>query len=310
MTLTTLLSPPVFILTTFMLLIKLAYADEAIQAKSAQSFDISRYVPGQTTPGYTPYTYTQQHKLNLFIFQPVLSTSTPKAAILLFHSGGWVRGRPEWLFGLAKQFAEDGLVAIPVQYRLSDANTTPADALNDACEAFRWVRAHASTLNIDASRIAGWGASAGGQLVAATATAGCPSVIAGENAADAAANALILVSASVDTEQSAHYSRLLGPGADARRFSPIAHIRQGTPPTLHIAGAEDTVAPVSSAQLYCEKVVAAHGRCQAIVYPGVGHLLTRNLLDQRSTLDPDPELELAAYGEQKKFLRDLGYLEP
>lgn len=312
MTFTSFISLPALLLSTSLLLSHVAHAEEAIFPKPAQSFDIPRYVPGQATPGYTPYTYTeaQQHKLNLFIFQPVHASSTPKPAILLFHSGGWVRGRPEWLFGLAKQFAEDGLVAIPVQYRLSDANTTPADALNDACEAFRWVRAHASTLNIDASRIAGWGASAGGQLVAATATAGCPSNIAEENAADAAANALILVSASVDTEQSAHYSRLLGPGADARRFSPIAHIRQGTPPTLHIAGAEDTVAPVSTAQLYCEKVVAAHGRCQAIVYPGVGHLLTRNLLDQRSTLDPDPELELAAYGEQKKFLRDLGYLEP
>lgn len=157
MTFTSFISLPALLLSTSLLLSNVVHAEQAILPKPAQSFDIPRYVPGQTTPGYTPYTYTQQHKLNLFIFQPVQSTSTPKPAILLFHSGGWVRGRPEWLFGLAKQFAEDGLVAIPVQYRLSDANTTPADALNDACEAFRWVRAHAGTLNIDASRIAGGG---------------------------------------------------------------------------------------------------------------------------------------------------------
>lgn len=161
-------------------------------------------------------------------------------------------------------------------------------------------------LHIDSRRIAGWGASAGGQLVAATATAGC----AGEHPEDAAAHLLILVSASLDTEQSRHFSKLMGANTDLRAYSPIAHLRAGTPPSLHIAGAEDSVAPVSTALLYCGKVLALHGRCQTVIYPKVGHLLTRNLADQRNTLDPDPELELAAYREQKKFLSDLGYLLP
>lgn len=286
----------------------LSHAEEAISPKPAQSFDISRYVHGQATPGYTPYVYTEteQHQLHLFVFQPAPADSTPKPAILLFHSGGWVRGRPEWLFGLAKQFSDDGLVAIPVEYRLSGPKTTPADALADACEAFRWVRAHASTLNVDPNRIVGWGASAGGQLAAATATAGCP----GNDAQQAAANALILLSASLDTEQSTHFSRLMGAGADLRRYSPMAHIQAGTPPTLHIAGAEDTVAPASTAQLYCAKVIEVNGICHAIIYPHVGHLFTRKLDDQRTTLDPDPAVELAAYAEQKKFLIRLGYLTP
>lgn len=314
MPLLSLLLSPALILTTLMLLTQLAYAVEhtqalaQIQPRATQSFDIAPYVPGQVTEAYTPYVYakTKQSELRLFLFAPAHTSSAPRPAILLFHSGGWVRGRPEWLFGLARQFADDGLVAIPVQYRLSGSKATPADALADACAAFRWVRAHASSLNIDSHRIVGWGASAGGQLAAATATAGCP----GANAAEGAANALILISAGLDTEQSAHFASLLEPGADVRRYSPIAHISANTPPTLHITGAADTIAPASTAQLYCEKLVAAHGRCHTVIYPKVGHLLTRNLVDQRNTLDPDPELELAAYEEQKKFLSDLGYLLP
>lgn len=148
MPLLSLLQFPTLILTIFILLTQLAHADEPIPLKPAQSFDIPPYIPGQITTSYTPYIYAQaeQHKLHLFVFSPAKTAVAPRAAILLFHSGGWVRGRPEWLFGLARQFADDGLVAIPVQYRLSGSQATPADALADACAAFRWVRAHAGIL--------------------------------------------------------------------------------------------------------------------------------------------------------------------
>jgi len=284
-----------------------ASASELPDPKVAQFFDAPPYVEGQETPGYAAHVYaepTAGAKLRLFVFTPDGASDKARPAILLFHSGGWTRGRPEWLFGLARQFSTQGLVAIPVQYRLSGATATPADALTDACAAFRWVRRQAGALNIDPQRLIGWGASAGGQLAAATATAGCP----GPDAAAGAANALILVSAGVDTEQSAQFGKLLGPNADARRYSPLAHIAPGAPPTLHVVGREDTVAPAANADAYCAKVHAVQGICEVVAYPGVGHLLTRKIDDQRSSLDPDPALERAAYVEQEDFLRRIGYL--
>ena len=54
--------------------------------------------------------------------------------------------------------------AVAAQYRLSDQKEiTPPDAVEDADDAIRWVRSHASELGVDPNRIAGYGWSAGAQ---------------------------------------------------------------------------------------------------------------------------------------------------
>ena len=69
--------------------------------------------------------------LKAYVFAPVGHTpDMPRPAILVLHGGGWHIGAPEWAFGRARHFAELGMVAIPVQYRLSDQKSiTPLEAI-------------------------------------------------------------------------------------------------------------------------------------------------------------------------------------
>jgi len=80
------------------------------------------------------------------------SDRTP--TVLLFHGGGWSAGAPDWVFPVARRFADSGLVAIAVQDRLSNGAVTPLEAIGDACAALQWTRGHAADLGLS-GRIAG-----------------------------------------------------------------------------------------------------------------------------------------------------------
>ncbi len=45
------------------------------------------------------------------------------------------------------------------------------------------------------------------------------------------------------------------------------------------------------------------------VYPGVGHLLTRNLANQESDFDPDPKARADGIARHHRFLRTLGFVK-
>ena len=281
-----------------------------ITPKLAQDFGQARVAESnRSSVDYRSHVYAQRPTgpLELFVFSPSDRPGRmPSAAVLLFHSGGWTRGRPEWLFGLAKQFSTLGLVGVPVRYRLSKDGVTPIDAIADACSAFRWVREHAAELGVDPERVAGWGASAGGQLIASGATAGCNDQP--HAAVSGAANALVLVSAGVDSEGSAQFKKLVGDASAVTRHSPLANVRPGVPPMLIVAGSEDSVTSLASAELFCSKVRAVGSTCELLAFPKRGHLLTRKLDDQRNELDPDPAAEREAYAAEERFLRKLGFI--
>lgn len=50
------------------------------------------------------------------------------------------------------------------------------------------------------------------------------------------------------------------------------------------------------------------GVCELNVYPGVGHLLTRNLANQVSDFDPHPEFRADGKARHERFLRDRGFI--
>ncbi|MFT3922025.1 MAG: alpha/beta hydrolase [Myxococcales bacterium] len=283
-------------------------AVQRVHPRIAQDFDAPHVAEADAeSHEYQTYRYIERAgtALRLYVFRPSPGVR-PSAAVLLFHSGGWTRGRPEWLFGLAKQFSGLGLVAIPVQYRLSKDGLTPLDALADACAAFRWVRQHAAELKVDPNQVAGWGASAGGHLVATAATAGCPET--GEEEFSGAPNALLLVSGGIDPERSIQFRKLIGETVDVSRYSPLRNVKPEGPPTLLITGVEDSVTRQASAEAFCEAVRSTGTLCVLVSFPRLGHLLTRRLDDQRSSLDPDPQAEQEAYVVQEHFLRSIGFV--
>ena len=238
--------------------------------------------------------------LKAHVFTPPGHRAGDRAhAILLFHGGGWGAGAPEWTFATARRFADSGLVAIAIQYRLSDDDTTPIDALADACAALAWTRKHASELGLS-GRIAGYGVSAGGHLVAATATVGCAGGVAGPDA-------LVLWSPALDLVDDGWFNRLLKGRATAADLSPARHVKRSTPPTSIVHGERDALTPLSAVRRYCAALDSVGRSCDLHVYTGLGHLLTRNLANQESDFDPDPKARADGIARQMRFLERQGF---
>jgi acetyl esterase/lipase len=198
------------------------------------------------------------------------------------------------------------MVSISVEYRLSEGEITPIDALADVCAAFAWVRGHASELEIDPERVAGYGLSAGGHLVASAGTVGCPKELTETHQSEP--DALLLWSPALDTTLDGWFVRLLQGKAEARAYSPAHHVRASTPPTSIVIGREDTLTPLEAASRFCDELNRVGGMCELNVFDGVGHLLTRNLENQESDFDPDPAAVRDGIERHRRFLEALGFI--
>lgn len=258
-------------------------------------------------PTVHPYREVDGQTLRAYVFtSESRRADKPASAVLLFHGGGWSMGTPEWTFDAARRFAAHGMVAIPVQYRLSEGDVTPIEALADVCAAFRWAREHAGDFKLDPERVAGYGVSAGGHLVASTATIGCPQE--GPSAGRSEPDALLLWSPALDMARDGWFERKLQGRAMAEAYSPVEHVKASTPPTSIVQGAADTLTPLSGAERYCERLTELGGVCKLNVYQGVGHLLTRNLENQEGDFDPDPEAVADGVAQHLRFLRELDFI--
>ena len=259
---------------------------------------------GESEAQVFTYSSPQGTALKAHVFFPA-DRNTPKAAVVVFHGGGWTIGSAEWGLGRAKHFASLGMVGISAQYRLSDGkNITPLDAMADARAVIRWMRNEAQALGIDKQRIAAYGWSAGGHLAA------CAAAIAGEgeaNTPSAAPNALVLVSPAVDVGGNDYFQGLLLGRAAGKDLSPDRHVRSGLPPTLILQGKTDTVTPTPGVTRYAELMKKAGNRCELLVFPGVGHLFTPSHLPDDDWPQPDPAVRAKAMAAADQFLKDLGF---
>ena len=90
----------------------------------------------------------------------------PFPALVWFHGGGWVIGDIDTFDGTARHLCVGAnCVIVSVDYRLAPENKFPA-AAEDCYAATQWTVKNASQLNVDPSRVAVGGDSAGGNLAA------------------------------------------------------------------------------------------------------------------------------------------------
>jgi len=103
--------------------------------------------------------------LKLDAFLPTNKNKNRTTAIIIIHGGGWRSGNRTQHYPLAQQLAHLGYTCFTPEYRLSTEALYPA-AVYDIKASIRWVHKHAKEYNIDTSKIAVLGFSAGGELAA------------------------------------------------------------------------------------------------------------------------------------------------
>jgi len=258
----------------------------------------------EIAPGPAEFVYKQVGAvaLKVAVFRPPAAFTGLRPAVAVFHGGGWSLGDPRWNYGDAQRLAAAGCVGIGVQYRLSSQTSdavTPLDAIADARDGIRWIRAHATEFGVDPHRIAALGWSAGGHLAACTAVVPDPDAHATVNSAP---DALLLWFPALALEYDDWIAGLLHGRADKMAISPAEFVRPGLPPTLILIGREDTVTPLAGAEKFRHRMLAAGNRCDLHVYAGVGH----SFEDRPGHIDPAVDADSKVRTIQ--FLRDLGWL--
>ncbi|WP_407270060.1 alpha/beta hydrolase [Radiobacillus sp. PE A8.2] len=103
------------------------------------------------------------------IYEPVNKTESYLPAFMWMHGGGYIMGHPDLDDNLCEQFVLNAnCIVCSIDYRLAPDHTYPA-AIEDCYSGLKWMVKYADELQIDSSRIAIGGASAGGGLTAALA---------------------------------------------------------------------------------------------------------------------------------------------
>jgi acetyl esterase/lipase len=262
--------------------------------------------PEPQAPVERTYATVAGTALKAYVFAPK-GGSRPRPAVALFHGGGWDEGEAAWTFAQARRLADRGMVAVAIEYRLSDRKTiTPLDAMADARAALRWMRSHAAELGLDPTRVAALGYSAGGHLAA------CAALFTESDPKDGVScvpDALVLWSPAIAVAGSHWMKQLLLGRACPLDISPVDNLRRGLPPTLIIQGTDDDVTPFQGAKAYAELVKKLGGQCQLETFPGYGHMLTpAQLQDDSGIPHADPKAVADARERVDRWFEALGYL--
>ncbi len=106
-------------------------------------------------------TVNTERSLHMDIYKPAKKGKYP--ALVMIHGGGWRSGNKSMERPMAQHIAENGFVTIAVEYRLSLEAKYPA-AVHDIKAAIRFLKDNAEKYNIDTTKIAIEGESAGGHL--------------------------------------------------------------------------------------------------------------------------------------------------
>ena len=244
-------------------------------------------------PDVRIYKKVDGRELAVHIFKPE-KQEKPSPAIVWYHGGGWnEKGRAGQFFEHGKILAKMGVVSISVDYRGYTGPEEKRDisrCIEDAKSAFRWVRAHTEELNLDSSRIAVGGGSAGGHLAAAVAT------LPGFDSPDD--------DLSIPLDPSLQI--LFNPAVDPRSvtdadYSPLRTVKKGIAPAIIFHGVADTTVPITQAYDYQRAMDKVGSDCQLFAYKGQKHAF----FNYGNGKNP---FYYKTVGDMVVYLHDTGYL--
>jgi acetyl esterase/lipase len=259
-------------------------------------------------PFHTVPTCQGERTLVMDLWLPV-NQGSPCPTVVYIHGGGWYCGtqyRPPF----EPRLYDQGIAVAAITYRFSGETPFPA-CLHDCKTAVRWLRAHAGEYNLDPTRFAAWGISAGGHLVSLLAATGGMPEYEGDGPyshESSAVQAVVNWCGPIDLERVYTdpqpgmgvpdlVTALLGSEWPANRAlasvaSPIWHVRSGLPPHLLVFGGADPIVPSWNGSSYHEKLISAGVYSELVILPGVGHDLG------------SPEAPKAVDRFIQRFLRD------
>ena len=218
------------------------------------------------------YKTVGDRKLKLYVTKPEdWNAADRRPAIVFFHGGGWVGGKPGQFTEHAKYFATRGLVAVQVEYRLLDKENQdpPTVCVRDAKSAMRWVRGRAEMLGIDPNRIASAGGSAGGHLAAFVGTVNGQDDPEDDLKISAKSNAMVLFNPVFDNGPGGWgHARV---GERYKEFSPLHNITADDPPAIVFLGSADKLIPVKTAHDFEKKLKDAGQKCVVKIFEGQPH---------------------------------------
>ena len=229
-----------------------------------------------------------QRELHLDLFKPLDSSRVVHPAVLLIHGGGWRSGNRRMEWPMARYLAGKGYVTATVEYRLSPEASYPA-AVHDIKAAIRWMRRQAGQYDIDETRIALYGCSAGGQLAALVGvTSGIPRFDGeeGDTAYSTSVQAVVDIDGILDFADPAESGKDTGsaPPSAGKRWlgasfrdrpdlwkdaSPLNYVNKNTPPIVFINSSIDRFHAGRDEMRERMKLLSIHSEVHTI--PGTPH---------------------------------------
>lgn len=198
----------------------------------------------------------------------------PLPVVVFIHGGGWQNGDKSGGGGRVAPLVATGRFAgVSIGYRLSGESQWPAQ-IHDCKAAIRWIKAHASEHGLDPERIAVWGSSAGGHLVAMLGVSDGVAELEGTIGAHTDRNARVncvvdffgpadlLTMGGKHDDAASPESKLIGGAVQenpdkARSASPVTHVTADDAPFLIVHGDQDPAVPHDQSVALEKKLEAA-----------------------------------------------------
>lgn len=222
--------------------------------------------------------YSRVGGISLRLDASLPASVEPTPAAIIVHGGGWVRGdRRIDVEPLFKPLADANFAWFSIDYRLATDITQFGVAVDDVEQAVRFVKAHAAEYNVDPTRVALIGESAGGQLAAMAALRAGP---------DASVKAMVALYTPTDLVSLFEHSTFIPAQirdkvrgtpwesfvvAGLSQLSPIENVRREMPPFLFIHGTADSLVPFSQSTAMCARMKQVGATCEVYAVEGAGH---------------------------------------
>lgn len=219
-----------------------------------------------------PQTITYATGLQADIFE--LPTKKCKPAVILVHGGYWTGGNRYELSDFATKLAQNGFLAMTIDYRLLPKYSQTAQT-EDVTNAIWWLRENSNKLGVNPNRIGIAGISSGGYLAAWAITHDqCNS-----KGTHSRPNAMVdlygpwdlTIEAQKEVPQSIQLIESFCAGQNRESVSPLYSISNKMPPILIIHGDADKVVPISQSLNAYKQLKSAHNKCELIIVHNDGH---------------------------------------